>query len=189
MPGRTIAFGQFGAHGIKGSRALAARLDQLAGGIASPITTPRGLAARLRELTATPAGYAAMDTAGITATPRTLMKWLAEETVPNSRNLTRIEAAYTARHRHKAAEHLLRRLNADGGTRVELYPLDQRGVADPRRRQVPPRSFNVRRWDAIVAAWAQQDFDRLDEAWEDQYSEIGSQWGSYEFVTGIGFAA
>lgn len=42
----------------------------------------RGLAARLRCLTKTDAGYEAMDRAGIHVSPRTLMAWLAEERAP-----------------------------------------------------------------------------------------------------------
>jgi hypothetical protein len=51
------------------------------------------------------------------------------------------------------------------------------------------RTMNVRRWDRIVAAWAAGDDQGLDDAWVDQVVDLGSQWGQYEYVTNVGFAA
>jgi hypothetical protein len=52
------------------------------------------------------------------------------------------------------------------------------------------RTLNVRRWDRIVAAWVAGDDDALDAAWvDDAVVDFGSQWGQYEYVTNIGFAA
>ncbi|MGW1355260.1 hypothetical protein ACWCQE_39355 [Streptomyces sp. NPDC002409] len=48
----------------------------------------------------------------------------------------------------------------------------------------------VRRWDRIVDAWATGDHQGLDDAWTfDVLPDLGSQWGQYEYVTNIGFAA
>ncbi|MDT0413851.1 transcriptional regulator, partial [Streptomyces sp. DSM 41979] len=66
MPERNIAFGQFGAQGVKGHEFVARRLDSLAGFIASPVATRRGLAARLRYLTSSPRQLAAAREAGLT---------------------------------------------------------------------------------------------------------------------------
>ncbi|GAB1333322.1 hypothetical protein ACE1SV_76610 [Streptomyces sennicomposti] len=49
--------------------------------------------------------------------------------------------------------------------------------------------MNVRRWDRIVRAWAAGGGQELDDAWVDQIVDLGSQWGRYEDVTPVGFAA
>lgn len=189
MPDRTHDFGHYGARGERGSEAAARVLDSLAGGIASPLTSRRGLAARLRYLTKSQAGYRAMAQAGITVTPRTLTAWLKGTQRPNKANLARIDTAYRALRRRNVAQYLLQRLNARGGTRVEIHPLDQSQV-DPRHRRVLEfRTLNIRRWDAIVTAWAQGDAQALDDAWIDHMIDLGSQWGKYEYVTAVGFAA
>jgi hypothetical protein len=88
------------------------------------------------------------------------------------------------------ARYLLDRLNHEGrGTRVELHPLNQSQVDRPRQRIVEYRSLNIRHWDAVVRAWADGDSQALDEAWIEQIVDLGSQWGQYEYVTNVGFAA
>lgn len=69
MPYRSLEPGKYGMRGMRASALAAQRLDELADGITSPVDTERGLAARLRYLTASGAGYTAMDTAGIAVTP------------------------------------------------------------------------------------------------------------------------
>lgn len=92
--------------------------------------------------------------------------------------------------RENVARYLLARLNRDGrGTRVEFHPLNQSQVSRPRQRPLDFRTLNVRRWDRIVAAWAAEDAQELDDAWIDQVADLGSQWGQYEYVTNIGCAA
>lgn len=190
MPDRTRQFGLYGAHGEKGSQAAARVLDRLAleGGIASPVTSRRGLRARLRYLDSAP-GRRALQAAGITVTPRTLKRWQRGEQRPNAANLARLDAAYTAHRRRNVARHLLRRLNARGGTRVEIHPLDQSAVTDPRRRSLEFRRLRIRRWDAIVIAWQAGDEAALADAWETEIVDLGSEWGKYEYVTSVGFAA
>ncbi len=52
------------------------------------------------------------------------------------------------------------------------------------------RTFNVRHWDRIVEAWANEDNAALGDAWiSDATVDLGSEWGQYECVTNIGFAA
>ncbi|MFG2940689.1 transcriptional regulator [Streptomyces sp. NPDC048282] len=188
MPDRTHDFGHYGAQGQRGSQAAARVLDTLAGYIASPVTTPRGLAARLRYLNTT-AGHNAMRQAGITVTPRTLKAWLTGKQRPNKANLTRLDTAYRTLRRHNVARYLLRRLNAGGGTRVEIHPLDQSHVPIPHQRVLEYRRLNIRTWDAIIDAWTTADAQALDDAWIDQIVNLGSQWGKYEYVTSVGFAA
>ncbi|MYW04451.1 transcriptional regulator [Streptomyces sp. SID3343] len=193
MPYRSLEPGKYGMRGTRASALAAQRLDELADGVTSPVDTERGLAARLRYLTTSHAGYAAMDTAGITVTSRTLAAWLAEDQTPNRANLRRIEAAYRDLRRRNVARSLTGRLNNNGrGTRVELHPHDQSGVREPHRRAgvAGHRNVNVRRWDAIVRAWAAGDEQRLDELWTDEVlADLGSDWGGFEFASGVGFAA
>ncbi|MET8746930.1 transcriptional regulator [Streptomyces sp. NPDC004728] len=189
MPERTIDFGKFGARGIKGSDAVARKLDELADGVVTPVTVKRGLMARLHYLTRTEHSRKAARDAGLTVTDRTLKAWLDERRRPTNANLERIDAAYRQVRRQNVARYLLRRLNADGGTRVEIHPLNQSQVPRPLQRMVEYRTMNVRRWDRIVAAWAAGDDQGLDDAWEDVIVDLGSQWGQYEYVTNIGFAA
>ncbi|MFI6979217.1 transcriptional regulator [Embleya sp. NPDC050154] len=193
MPYRSLEPGKYGMRGMRASALAAERLDELADGVSSPVDTERGLAARLRYLTASRAGYEAMETAGIAVTPRTLAAWLAEDQTPNRANLRRIDAAYRDLRRRNVARSLTRRLNNGGrGTRVELHPHDQSGVREPHRRAgvAGHRSVNVRRWDAIVRAWAAGDERMLDELWTDEVlADLGSDWGGFEFASGVGFAA
>ncbi|NGO81840.1 transcriptional regulator [Streptomyces sp. YC504] len=191
MPERTGEFGKFGARGARGSELVARKLDDLAGYIASPVTARRGLMARLHYLTRTDHARSAARAAGLTVTDRTLKAWLEGKRRPTARNLDKIDAAYRTVRRHNVARHLLGRLNRAGrGTRVEIHPLNQSGVDRPQQRVVPFRDMNVRRWDAIVAAWAAGDAQSLDTAWTDHVlPDLGSQWGAYEYCTAIGFAA
>ncbi|MEU0969210.1 transcriptional regulator [Streptomyces sp. NPDC005917] len=190
MPERNIDFGKYGARGIKGHQAVARQLDALAGYITTPITTRRGLLARLHYLTRSDHARAAARKAGLTATDRTIRAWLAGTRQPSRQNLERIEQAYRTVRRENVARYLLARLNREGrGTRVEFHPLNQSQVSRPRQRPVEFRTLNVRRWDRIVAAWVAGDEQELDDAWIDQVADLGSQWGQYEYVTNIGFAA
>ncbi|MDH6629906.1 hypothetical protein M2271_007755 [Streptomyces sp. LBL] len=190
MPERNIEFGKYGARGIKGHEAVARQLDALAGYIATPITARRGLQARLHYLTRTPHARTAARAAGLTVTDRTLRAWTAGTRTPSRKNLEAIERVYRTVRRENVARYLAARLNRDGrGTRVEIHPLNQSHVSRPRQRPVEFRALNVRRWDRIVAAWAAGDDQELDDAWVDLVVDLGSQWGQYEYVTNIGFAA
>ncbi|GAA3195573.1 MULTISPECIES: transcriptional regulator [Streptomyces] len=191
MPDRNIEFGKFGARGVKGFEAVARQLDRLAGFVATPVTVRRGLMARLHYLTRSDHARAAAREAGLTVTDRTLKAWLEGKRAPSRRNLARIEEAYRAVRRKNVARYLLGRLNRGGrGTRVEFHPLNQSQVSRPHQRVVAYRTLNVRHWDAVVRAWADNDDDALDHAWFDGVTiELGSDYGAYEYVTNIGFAA
>ncbi|MEU2249769.1 transcriptional regulator [Streptomyces sp. NPDC019224] len=190
MPEQTHDFGQYGAEGVKGSDLVARRLDDLADFIATPITTSRGLTARLHYLTKSPRKLQAARTAGLTVTDRTLKAWLAGTQHPTKANLERIETAYRTVRRHNIARHLIKRLNSSGGTRVEIHPLNQAQVQTPHQRVIEYRRVNVRHWENIVSAWATGDLRALDDIWTtDVLPDLGSQWGQYEYVSNIGFAA
>ncbi|MFD5572737.1 transcriptional regulator [Streptomyces cadmiisoli] len=191
MPERNIEFGKYGARGVKGHEAVKRQLDTLAGFIATPITARRGLLARLHYLTRTDHARAAAQAAGLTVTDRTLRAWLDGTRSPSRRNLERIEQAYRSVRRQNVARYLLARLNREGrGTRVEFHPVNQSQVDRPRQRPVSYRTLNVRYWDRIVEAWAADDDQALDDAWVgDVVVDLGSEWGQYEYVTNVGFAA
>ncbi|MCX4617689.1 transcriptional regulator [Streptomyces mirabilis] len=190
MPERNIEFGKYGARGLKGHEAVARQLDHLAGYIATPITARRGLTARLNYLTRTAHARAAAAALGFTPTKAQLKGWRDGSITPRRATLEKIEQAYRTVRRENVARYLLARLNREGrGTRVEIHPVNQSQVDRPRQRVVEFRTLNVRRWDRIVAAWAAGDDQELDDAWVDQVIDLGSQWGQYEYVTNVGFAA
>ncbi|MGP4088761.1 transcriptional regulator [Streptomyces sp. KR55] len=190
MPERNLEFGKYGARGIKGHHAVARQLDRLAGYIATPITARRGLLARLHYLTRTKHARQAARDAGLTVADRTLKAWLEGKQNPSKKNLERIEEAYRTVRRHNVSRYLLNRLNREGrGTRVEIHPLNQSQVPRPRQRVVDYRTLNIRHWDDVVQAWADDDDQALDDAWVEQIIDLGSQWGQYEYVTNVGFAA
>ncbi|WP_353947347.1 transcriptional regulator (plasmid) [Streptomyces sp. HUAS MG91] len=191
MPDRNLEFGKFGARGIKGYEAAARQLDALAGFIATPVTQRRGMLARLNYLTRSERARAAARAAGLTVTDRTLKRWADGRATPSKKSLAQLETAYRQVRRQNVTRHLLQRLNRDGrGTRVEFHPLNQSGVPRPRQRDVSFRSLNVRQWDRMVQAWAAGDEEAMDAAWFDGITaDLGSDYGSYEYVMNIGFAA
>ncbi|MET7727542.1 transcriptional regulator [Streptomyces mirabilis] len=193
MPGRNIQFGLYGARGTKGSHAVAQKLDQLAGGIVTPVTEKRGFLARVRYLTRSGRQKEAAHRAGLDVKPRTIKAWLSGKGKPSKKSVEAVDRAYREVRRANVARHLKERLNREGrGTRVEIHPLDQSGVPQPRKRDIPTveyRHLNVRRWDNIVDAWEAGDEGALDDAWIDVIEDLGSQWGQYEYVTNVGFSA
>ncbi|MET8732179.1 transcriptional regulator [Streptomyces parvus] len=191
MAGRWMDFGKYGAAGAPGGEALGIAMEGMVQGIASPVDSERGLAARLNYLTRSDAGYEAMDRAGVHVSPRTLMAWLAEERTPNKANLARLDAAYWDLRRRNVAADLKHRLNNNGrGTRVEINPVNQRGVEEKYRRDLAPRSVNVRGvWDRAVDAWMDDDLDELDAVWDEVLDLIGSDYDGYSYVSSIGWSA
>jgi hypothetical protein len=189
MPERTHDFGHYGARGIKGSEAAARQLDTLAGYITTPITAKRGLMARLHYLTKSDHARAAARDAGLTVTDRTINTWLTGRRQPSRASLQQIETAYRAVRRQNVARYLLRRLNNGGGTRGEIHPFNQSQVDRRFQRVLEYRSLNIRQWDTIIRAWAAGDPGALDDAWVDAIVDLGSQWGQYEYVSAVGFAA
>lgn len=191
MAGRWKDFGKYGAAGAPGAEALGIAMEGMVRGISSPVDSERGLAARLNYLTKSDAGYEAMDRAGVHVSPRTLMAWLAEERTPNKANLARLDAAYWDLRRRNVAADLKHRLNNGGrGTRVEINPVNQRGVEEKYRRDLAPRSVNVRGvWDRAVDAWMDDDLDELDAVWDEVLDLIGSDYDGYSYVSSIGWSA
>ncbi|MEV7165853.1 transcriptional regulator [Streptomyces microflavus] len=193
MAGRWMDFGMYGANGAPGAEALGTAIESMVTGIASPVESDRGRAARLRYLTATDAGYEAMDRAGIHVSPRTLMAWLADEVVPKKDNLARLDAAYWDLRRRNVAADLKRRLHNGGrGTRVEINPVNQSAVDRKHQRDLSTRSVNVRDlglWDCAVDAWMDDDLEELDAVWDEIIEDLGSDYDAYSNVSSIGWAA
>ncbi|MFF1962000.1 helix-turn-helix domain-containing protein, partial [Streptomyces sp. NPDC058220] len=96
MPERNNDFGKFGASGVKGSELVGRKLDDLAGGIVTPVTAKRGLMARLNYLTRSDHARQAAREAGLTVTDRTLKAWLEGKRGPSKKNLKKIDDAYQA---------------------------------------------------------------------------------------------
>lgn len=192
MAGRWMEFGKYGAAGAPGGEALGIAMEGMVQGITSPVDSERGFFARVRYLTKSDAGYEAMDRAGVHVTPRTLMAWLAEERMSRSKAmLARLDAAYWDLRRRNVAADLKHRLNNNGrGTRVEINPVNQTGVEQKYRRDLAPRSINVRGvWDRAVDAWMDDDLDELDAVWDEVLDLIGSDYDGYSYVSSIGWSA
>jgi hypothetical protein len=191
MAGRWMHLGQYNARGVRGADALGAGIENMVSGITSPADTDRGIAARLRYLTASTAGYTAMDRAGISVTPRTLAAWLAEERSPSPANRARLDAAYWDLRRHNVATDLKRRLGSRGGTRIEIDPVDQTAVDPRHRRDLTTRRLTVRphHWEAAVNAWLTNDDQALDTVWDEIITNLGSDYDSYSHISSLGWNA
>lgn len=183
--------GHYGATGTHGGTALARGIEAMVTGLTSSPDTDRGIAARLRYLTASTAGYTAMEQAGINVTARTLSSWLAEERSPTPANRAKLDAAYWSLRRHRVVADLKRRLGSGGGTRVEIDPVDQGHVDRKHRRDVQVRHLTLRPavWDAAVDAWIADDARDLEAIWEDVIPDLGSDYDSYTHVSSVGWAA
>ncbi|GAB2808345.1 hypothetical protein [Streptomyces daliensis] len=187
------AWQKHGAQGMRGGDALAREMDRIlhSHGIASPVTSKRGLSARLRYLDSA-AGREALREAGVK--PRTLRDWRAGRTTPSRASREKIDAAYWSRRRENLMRSgaMKRHLNNDGrGTRMEIYPVDQSDVPEKYRRPtVQSRTIQVRYvWDDAVDAWGAGNGDILGEIWDDIIADLDSDWVAYAYVSGVGLSA
>ncbi|MFG2833153.1 hypothetical protein ACGFWI_37905 [Streptomyces sp. NPDC048434] len=184
---------KYGARGVKGPDALINEINRIVymRGIKSPITTPRGLYARLKYLNSGP-GRQALREQGIT--DRAWKNWMAGKSTPSPANRDRIDNAYWTRKRENMVRsgQLKKILNNDGrGRRMEIYPVDQSQVDESRRRpNVQQRSIQMRYiWDDLVDAWAAHDDATIDGIWDDVIGELDSDWGAYAYVSAVGIGA
>ncbi|WP_324605815.1 transcriptional regulator [Streptomyces sp. NRRL B-24484] len=159
-------------------------------GIKSPLTSKRGLAARLKYLTEKKGGPEAMAAAGITVKPRTLKSWLDGASTPRPDNLAKIDAAYWALKGRNLVPRLKELLDNDGaGTEIEIYPVDQSHVPEKHQRDIDVRRINLRGvWDDFVDAWLDEDADLLDQIWDEVLNQLGSDYDAYTYVEHVGFA-
>ncbi|MEW1671552.1 hypothetical protein [Streptomyces albidoflavus] len=194
MSGASDLWGEFGKHhaqGQKGAQALGQEIERIArqGGITSPVTTTRGLRARLRYLDS-PAGRRALAEIGVSS--RLLRAWAAGRT-PSRAKLAAVDAAYWGRRRENLVRSgaLKRLLDNEGrGRRIEIYPVDQSAVPEKRKRVISQRTVTARYiWDDAVGAWASGDLNTLDEIWDDVISDLDSDYSAYAYVESIGISA
>ncbi|MFE4660902.1 hypothetical protein ACFRFJ_29950 [Streptomyces hydrogenans] len=188
-------FGKYNARGMKGGEALIREINRIvySSGIASPITSQRGLSARLRYLDSK-AGREELKAQGVS--PRTIRAWMrGKGTIsPTPASRQKIDAAYWHRRRDNLIRSgwLARHLDNDGrGRRMEIYPVDQSQVPEGRRRPtLSQRSITVRYiWGDLVAAWAAQDADTVDEIWDDVITDLDSDYTAYAYVASVGIGA
>ncbi|MFJ9933801.1 hypothetical protein ACIRSJ_11795 [Streptomyces virginiae] len=185
-------WGKYDARGVKGGEALILELNRIvhSSGITSPVTSRRGLAARLRYLDS-PAGREALAQQGIT--PRTLRSWMKGKANPSPANRERVDRAYWERRRENLIRSgwLARHLDNDGrGRRMEIYPVDQSHVDGKFARPLSDRSITVRYiWGDLVKAWADRDESLIDEIWDDVISDLDSEYAAYAYVSSIGIGA
>ncbi|MFI1259043.1 hypothetical protein ACH4U6_35545 [Streptomyces netropsis] len=202
-------FGALGANlspeNVRGGRALGQAMEEALsrqireGGIRSPVTTPRGLRARLNYLNSD-AGRQALRTAGVTVRDRAMHNWFAGTQHPRPANLDRIDTAYWNLRAHNVLRNLgafKQHLNNRGrGTPVEIHPINQDLVDDHARRRNLMGDQGIRAlpavryiWDDAVDAMAAGDADKLEEIWDDVISDLDSDWGAYTYVSYVGLGA
>ncbi|MEV5975102.1 hypothetical protein [Streptomyces sp. NPDC051921] len=186
-------FQKYNTRGMKGGEALILELNRIvhSSGISSPVTSKRGLSARLRYLDSA-AGRQALKDRGVSA--RTIRSWMQGKSKPSKANLERIDSAYWERRRENLLRSgwLKRHLDNDGrGRRMEIYPVDQTHVPEERlRRNLSQRSLTVRYvWGDLVDAYAAQDADLVDEIWDDVISDLDSDYNAYAYVSSVGIGA
>ncbi|MGW1013004.1 hypothetical protein ACWD4X_23580 [Streptomyces termitum] len=182
------------AAGMRGGEALIRELNRIVhtSGITSPVTSRRGLAARLRYLDS-PAGRTALAAQGVS--PRTVQAWMKSKSSisPTAASRDRIDAAYWQRRRENLIRSgwLARHLDNNGqGRRMEIHPVDQTRVETKYRRDLNSRTITVRYiWTDLVEAWSAQDANAVDEIWDDVISDLDSDYNAYAYVSGIGINA
>ncbi|WP_331719565.1 hypothetical protein [Streptomyces virginiae] len=185
-------WGKHDARGMKGGEALILELNRIvhSSGITSPVTSRRGLAARLRYLDS-PAGREALAEQGVTA--RSLRSWTRGKATPSPASRERIDAAYWWRRRENLIRSgwLVRHLDNDGrGRRMEIYPVDQSHVDSKYSRPLSDRSITVRYiWTDLVSAWGARDEALVDEIWDDVITDLDSDYAAYAYVSSVGIGA
>nr|WP_202449806.1 hypothetical protein [Streptomyces sp. SID4917] len=169
------------------------------GGIKSPVTSPRGLKARLKYLNSD-AGVEAMRQAGITVKSRALKNWFTGTQKPSPANLELVDTAYWTLRTRRILDNLgafKQHLNNQGkGTAVEIHPVNQSLVDEHARRPNLEGEQAIRTlpavryiWDESVDAMEAGDEGRLEEIWDDIISELDSDWGAYTYVSYVGLGA
>jgi hypothetical protein len=202
-------FGTYGANlsaeNVRGGKALGRALEDalsrqiIEGGIKSPVTSPRGLRARLKYL-GSDSGIQAMREAGITVKSRALNNWFAGTQKPSPANLELVDTAYWNLRTQRIMDNLgafKQHLNNQGrGTAVEIHPVNQSLVDEHARRPNLEGEQAIRTlpsvryvWDEAVDAMEAGDEGKLEEIWDDIISELDSDWGAYTYVSYVGLGA
>ncbi|MEH0656025.1 hypothetical protein QA995_42635 [Streptomyces scabiei] len=202
-------FGTYGANrsaeNVRGGKALGRAMEDalarmiLEGGIKSPVTSARGLRARLNYLNSD-AGHQALRDAGVTVRPRALKNWFAGTQHPNPANLELVDTAYWNLRTQRVLRNpgaFKQHLNNQGrGTPVEIHPINQDLVDEHARRPNLMGDQAIRTlpavryiWDEAVDARESGDEGKLEEIWDDIISDLDSDWGAYTYVSYVGLGA
>ncbi|CDR18151.1 hypothetical protein [Streptomyces iranensis] len=147
---------------------------------------------RRPSLTTTKGGPQVLADAGIRATPATIRAWTRGTQRPRPANLEAIDTAYWNLRAHNVLTSpgaLKQHLNRNGrSTRIEIHPVNQTAVDEPRRRdnlRIQHRQIRYIWDDALVAS----DLDTMEDLWDDIIAELDSDWGAYTCASYIGIGA
>jgi hypothetical protein len=182
-----MGFGELGAQGIEGGRALAQSLDER---VFDDVEWRRSDEERLDQalayLTKKKSAAAALHARGITADAHLLAAWRSKTRTPDAEQQQLVQQAFRDLRRRNIAPYLTRLFNADGGTQIEIHPVNQKAVDARHRRNLRIRRKNIWRWNPVIAAWARQDSLEMEHLWQDLMSEMDSGHRSYHYVRHIG---
>jgi hypothetical protein len=179
--------GELGAQGVEGGRALSASLDRR---VFDDVPWRRSdkelLHQALDYLVKKKSATSALHAHGVTADVETLIVWRSKTYTPDLEQQQRLQQAFRELRRRNIAPYLTRVLNADGGTRIEIHPVDQQAVEARHRRDLRVRWKNIWRWNKIIAVWVREDSLEMEHLWQDLMSEMESDHRSYYYVRHIG---
>lgn len=181
-----MGFGELGANGIEGGQALAVSLDARVFDAGWTRSEQELLEQAVQYLSVKKGAAAALQAHSITTDPAALTAWLPPGQAPGSDVQQRVQQAFRDLRRRNVAPWLTRHLNAGGGTRIEIHPVDQERVEARHRRPLRVRKKNIYRWNPIVQAWASQDFLQMEHQWQQEISDLDSDYRSYQYVHHIG---
>jgi hypothetical protein len=182
-----MGFGELGAKGLEGGRALAKSLDvRIFDDVAWTRSDQERLKQAVKYLSTRKGAAAALQAHHITADPAALAQLLAPDHVPGLDMQQRVQRAFRDLRRRNIAPWLTRYLNADGGTRIEIHPVNQESVEARYQRPLRVRNKNIYRWNPIVEAWARQDSLEMEHQWQWEISDLDSDHRSYAYVKHIG---
>lgn len=148
-----------------------------------------GWQAQLRYLDRTRGGAPLLASEGLTPTSRQRARWTSGGK-PTKANQAAIDRAYRTLRTRNVVRVLSRKLEAGGGTRIEIHPEDQTGVEAKGQRPdlltAGPRNINVRRWFPLVAAWARGETGTGPADWHHILQDLGSDWRAYLYASSVG---
>ncbi|MGW5818070.1 hypothetical protein [Streptomyces noursei] len=181
--------GALGASGTPLGRAVGEFLDEAAAsrqrGVKSPITTRRGLNARINQLNKH-RDVAAQH--GIK--PRSLREWGKGDRTPRKSSLDKIERAYQAvlAQRSAAGRRSIRReFDRGRGATIQVTPLNQQSVRRKFQRDIQPGEVRISeyRWRPMLDAWEEGDYDQMERL----AYEAMEEGGEYLVYAWVGSAA
>lgn len=177
-----MAHGDFGAQGRPSWQLLFENLDAL-------VSFRKGWKAQLNYLDSTGAGAAELAREGLTPSAAQRKRWATPTGKPTPANQRAISRAYMGLRRRNVIRTLTRRLNARGGTRVEIHPEAQEPVQRDNRRSLHMRDINIRDWGTLVWAWARGDTAAFQAEWQRILENLGSDYRAYQYATSVGIQA